>query len=71
MDEKEFLALLSDKILDGTVVKMEDKLQDIEEWDSLSIVSFLAMINVTTGKNINPLEARNALTIRNLYELVG
>jgi acyl carrier protein len=69
MAEHEFLALLSEKVLDGAEVKMDDILKDIEEWDSLSIVAFLAMINIAIDKSINPLDARKALTVRDLYEL--
>ena len=69
MAEHEFLALLSEKVLDGADIKMDDTLKEIEEWDSLSIVAFLAMINIAIDKSINPLDARKALTVRDLYEL--
>ena len=70
MDETEFLDAVSDKILDGADITMGTLLKDIEAWDSLSIVSFLALMDVTFGKNINPLEAKTAKTIGDLYALV-
>ena len=70
MEEKAFLSMVSDRILDGADIEMSTNLKDIEGWDSLSIVSFLALINVTLDKNINPLEAKTAKTIGDLYALV-
>ena len=70
LDEKEFLEHLSGKILDGEEIEMDEGLKEVEAWDSLSVVSFLAMADVDYGSTINPLEAKTARTVRDLYDLV-
>lgn len=45
-------------------------LADLEEWDSLSFVSFLAFANATYGKKIVPADVRNARTVEDLYNLI-
>ena len=70
IDEREFLDKLSKKILSGEKVEMDQDLRMVQAWDSLSGVSFLAMADVEFGSSINPLEARNVHTVRDLYNLV-
>ena len=45
-------------------------MDDIEEWDSISVVSYVAMANTACGKKIEPKTVREAETIRDLYELL-
>ena len=45
-------------------------LGDLEEWDSLSLVSFMAMANSEYGKRIVPADVKMAKTVADLYELV-
>lgn len=45
-------------------------LEDLEEWDSLSLVSFVAMANASYGKKVQAKDVRNAETIADLYDLV-
>lgn len=45
-------------------------LNDFEEWDSLSLVSFMAMANAAYGKKVLPSDVKAAKTIEDLYELV-
>lgn len=49
---------------------METVLADLEEWDSLSLVSFMAMANAAYGKKVIPADVKMAKTIGDLYELV-
>ena len=51
-------------------VKMDSALADIEEWDSLSVVSFLALANAQYGKKIAKETLQEAKTIEDLYNLV-
>ena len=51
-------------------VTMNSVLSELEEWDSLSIVSFLAMANSVYGKKIKPDTIVSAKTVRDLYALV-
>ena len=70
IDEQEFLEHVSAKILSGEEIHMDEKLTDIKNWDSLSSVSFLALADVDYDSTVNPLEAKNAQTVRDVYELV-
>ena len=45
-------------------------LEDLEEWDSLSLVSFIAMANATYGKKVVAADVKMAKTVADLYELV-
>ena len=70
MTEKEFLDVM-DEILDTEEsVSMDTVLEDLEEWDSLSIVSFLAMVDVEYGKTMRAAQFKDAQTIGDLYRLV-
>ena len=45
-------------------------LEDLEEWDSLSLVSFMAMANAAYGKKVATADVKMAKTVADLYELV-
>ena len=45
-------------------------LEDLEEWDSLSLVSFMAMANAAYGKKVAAADVKMAKTVVDLYELV-
>ena len=45
-------------------------LEDLEEWDSLSLVSFMAMANAAYGKKVVAADVKIAKTVADLYELV-
>ena len=51
-------------------ITMDTVLGDLEEWDSLSFVSFMAMANAAYGKKVMPADVRAAETISDLYNLV-
>ena len=51
-------------------VTMDAVLADIEEWDSLSVVSYVAMANTSCGKKVNVKDVREAVTIQDLYNLL-
>ena len=69
MNEKDFMAKIK-AILDNEDVTMDSVLEDVEEWDSLSIVSFVAMANASCGKRVAPAVIRDCKTIRDLYTLL-
>ena len=69
MNEKDFIAKMK-AILDNDAVTMDSVLEDVEEWDSLSIVSFVAMANASCGKRVAPAVIRDCKTIRDLYTLL-
>lgn len=55
----------------GGVLSFDQPLAEIEEWDSLSYVSFLAMANKASGKRILPDQVKEAKTVRDLFVLAG
>ena len=65
-----FLGKMRDLLDTDTEINMDTKLSNLEEWDSLSIVSFLAMANASYGKKIKKENLKSAKTISDLYNLV-
>lgn len=67
---EQFLEKMADILDCEQEVTMETVLADLEEWDSLSFVSFMAMVNAAYGKKVNPADVKMAKTIADLYDLV-
>lgn len=70
MEKNVFIEKMSDILDVEDKITMDTKLDALEEWDSLSIVSYVAMANTSCGKRIEPKIVREAETIRDLYELL-
>lgn len=71
MTEKEFLEDFKDNILDTDAdVQMSTNLNDVEEWDSLGIVGFIADANTKYGKKVTAQEVKAAKTPADLYQLL-
>ncbi|WP_019551951.1 hypothetical protein [Propionispira raffinosivorans] len=70
MTKEQFLEKMIDLLDTEEEITMDSVLKDIEEWDSLSYVSFLAMANVSAGKKLKPETVKTAQTIGDLFELV-
>ena len=68
--EQEFLKKMVDILDCEQEITMDSILGDIEEWDSLSFVSFLAMANASYGKKVIPANVKAAKTIADLFEIV-
>lgn len=78
MDVKDFLKAMKEDVLDTEMdITMDTSLGDIEEWDSLSVVSFLALVKKLdnkTGKNrtdVNVKVVQSARTIQDLFNLLN
>lgn len=69
MDTHEFCQKLA-KILDVEEVKPESVLQDFEQWDSLAVLSVLAMVDSNYGVTIRANEIRSVVTAADLAKLV-
>ncbi len=65
-----FIEKMSDLLDTEIKISLETNLSDIEEWDSLSFVAFLAMGNASYNKRISPDDVKSAKTIGDLYLLV-
>lgn len=67
---EQFLEKMTDILDCEQEVTMETVLADLEEWDSLSLVSFMAMANAAYSKKVIPADVKLAKTVADLYELV-
>lgn len=65
-----FIEKMTDLLDTEIEISSETILSDIEEWDSLSFVAFLAMGNASYNKRISPDDVKSAKTIGDLYFLV-
>ena len=68
MNEQEFIDKMIELMDTEEKITMNSVLEDIEEWDSLSYVSFLAMVRAK-GIDVSPTDVKKAKTIRDLYRL--
>ena len=71
MNEKDFIKQLTEIMDTESELTLETKLSDVEEWDSLSLVSFLSFCNARLKRPILPEEIKKAQTVNDLYKIVG
>ena len=69
MDKTKFYEQLA-QILDIEVVKPENALKDFETWDSLAVLSVLAMADSKYGVTIKADEIRSVVTAEELANMV-
>jgi acyl carrier protein len=69
MDKTEFYQRLA-AILDIEEVKQDDALTEFEQWDSLAILSVLAMADAKYGVTVKAEEIRAVVTAADLAGLV-
>lgn len=71
MSEQEFLKAMQEDILDiEDEITLETELSDFAEWDSLGVVDFIAMANISCGKKIKRTDVADAQTFGDLYNLI-
>lgn len=70
MNIKEKLLLLETMldVKEGTLSE-ELELNDTENWDSLAIISFIALVNEKFGKSVSASSVKSAKTIGDLLKL--
>lgn len=67
-----FLQNLADILdIDVEQLTIDMYLSDIEEWDSLSVISFVAMADIKYGKQLKAPDVRKLQTVQELFDLVG
>jgi acyl carrier protein len=69
MDKSEFYQRLAE-ILDVEAVQPENVLKDFDGWDSLAILSVLAMADAKYGVSIKADEIRSVISAQDLANLV-
>ncbi len=70
MNEQDFIEKMTEIMDTEYSFTMDTNLEDIEEWDSLSYVTFLTMCK-SMRKKISPDAIINAKKVRDLYELIA
>lgn len=71
MTEKEFLELLEEVIeAEPGTLSMDKWVVDIGGWNSIAIMSFIAMVDEKYEVILSPEEIGNAETIADLYKLL-
>ena len=71
MTAENFIAKLAELMDTEAALDLSTKLADVEDWDSLSMVSFFSFCNTTLGKKISPEQIKAAQTVEDLFRLTG
>ncbi len=58
-------------ILEIDEVHDNDVLRDFPEWDSLSVLSLIAMVHADYGVSLSANDIRNVDTVQSLHKLIG
>ena len=69
MTPEEFVIKLADVMDTEAELNLSTKLADVEDWDSLSMVSFFSFCNSTLGKRLAPEQIKSAQTVEDLFNL--
>ena len=70
MTKETFLEKMADILDAEEEISFDTELSGLEEWDSLSIVSYIAMANASCGKKVEIKSVKDAVTIQDLYDLL-
>ena len=71
MNKNEFIALLEEATeSDEGTVSEETSLEELEVWDSLAIVSFIALVDEHLEVTLSPDKLANAKTVQDLIAMV-
>ena len=72
MTKQQFLALF-EEILEAApgTLKGDEPLPGMEGWDSLAVVSLIAMVDEQAGLTLSPKEIAKAATVADLIGLLG
>ena len=69
MTAEEFIKKLADIIDTDVELKLSTKLADVEDWDSLSMVSFFSFCDSKLGIRLAPEQIKSAQTVEDLFKL--
>lgn len=70
MTKEIFLERMADILDVEDEITLDTNLSELDEWDSLSIVSYVAMANAACGKKVDVKSVREAVTLQDLYDLL-
>lgn len=70
MTSENFITKLAELMDTDAQLTLSTKLADVEDWDSLSMVSFFSFCN-TQGRRVTADEIKSAQTVEDLFNLAG
>jgi acyl carrier protein len=71
MNKTQFIAAVAEILeIPSADLKGPEALEDIGNWDSLSIISFVAMVDADLNKTVDPESLKKARTLDDLAALV-
>ena len=71
MTAEEFVKKLADIMDTDAEINLSTKLADVEDWDSLSMVSFFSFCDSKLGIRLAPEQIKSAQTVEDLFKLAG
>jgi acyl carrier protein len=72
MKKKDFLTLFEDVIEAGRdTLTGDENINELDGWDSLAIVSFIAVVDETIGVTLSPQGIAESKTVQDLIDLLG
>jgi acyl carrier protein len=72
MKKEEFLAKLDELLeLPDATLKGTEALKDLEAWDSLAVLSFIALVDEHCGITVAPKDIAACKTVNDLVALTG
>ena len=71
MNAEEFIKKLVELMDTEAQINLSTRLADVEDWDSLSMVSFFSFCNTTATRKVLPEEIKAAQTVEDLFKLAG
>lgn len=72
MTMDEFIEELKETLeLENVKLNEDTNLKDLEEYDSLSVLSIIAMIDEKFGKKLSGQDFQSITTVKSLMELIG
>lgn len=71
MSEKELLEIIEESMdLDEGTLSLTDELADYEEWDSVSILSFIALCDQKLGKTFSSSDIKKIVTVEDAINMM-
>ncbi|ESQ81161.1 phosphopantetheine-binding protein [Asticcacaulis sp. YBE204] len=72
MDKPAFFAAVAEILeIDPTGLTGEEKVREIGNWDSLSVISFVAMVDSDLGHIVDGEKLKDAVTLNDLAAVAG
>ncbi len=71
MTAEEFVKKIADLMDTDAELNLSTKLADVEDWDSLSMVSFFSFCDSKLGIRLAPEQIKSAQTVEDLFKLAG